>query len=75
MSLYWLNLKRRSTAKYYYQISDLLFSFAVFAVISLLLPAVFRCSFATAGFKKPEFLRLSEVWQLYFPGFISGISE
>jgi hypothetical protein len=38
-------------------------------------PLFFAVFFATAGFKKPEFLRLSEVWQLYFPGFISGISE
>jgi hypothetical protein len=44
------------------------------SLFSLLLPAVFRCSFETAGFRQPEFLRLSEVRPLYFPGFISGIS-
>ena len=52
MSLYWLNLKRRSTARYYYQVIDLLFSFAVFAVTSLLLPAVFRCFFCDCGLQK-----------------------
>ena len=36
---------------------------------------LFLAVFGTAGFKKLEFLRLSEVRRLYFPGFISGISE
>jgi hypothetical protein len=49
----------------------LLFSFAVFAVIA----RCFSLFFCTVGFKKSEFLRLSEVPPLYFPGFISGISE
>jgi hypothetical protein len=61
--------------RYFYDVNDLLFSFAVFAVIPLLLAAVFRCYFAAAGFKKPEFLRPSEVLPLYFPVIISGISE
>jgi hypothetical protein len=52
----------------------LLSSFAVFAVIPLLLVAVFRCYLVAAGFKKPEFLRPGEVPPLYFPGIISGIS-
>ena len=52
------------------------------AVIRSLFSLLFRCYrplffavFYTAGFKKPEFLRLSEVPSLYFAGFISGISE
>ena len=54
------------------------YSFAVFAVISLLFrcySALFSLFFCTAGFNKPEFLRLNEVPSLYFAGFISGISE
>jgi hypothetical protein len=35
MSLYWLNPKRCGAARYFYGVSHLLFSFAVFAVISL----------------------------------------
>jgi hypothetical protein len=73
--MYCLNLNRGRAMRSFYEVSDLLLSFAVFAVIPLLLPAVFRCYFATVGFKKPEFLPLSEVLPLYFPGIISGISE
>jgi hypothetical protein len=61
--------------RYFYDVNDLLFSFAVFAVIPLLLAAVFRCYLAAGGFKKPEFLRPGEDPPLYFPGIISGISE
>jgi hypothetical protein len=46
-----------------------------FAVILLLLAAVFRCYLAAGGFKKPEFLRPGEDPPLYFPGIITGISE
>jgi hypothetical protein len=53
----------------------LLFSFDVFAVIPLLLAAVFRCYLVGEGFKTPEFLGPGEVPLLYFPGIISGISE
>jgi hypothetical protein len=53
----------------------LLLSFDVFAVIPLLLAAVFRCYLVGEGFKTPEFLRPGEVRLLYFPGIISGISE
>ena len=62
-------------ARYSYRVSHLLFSFAGLSVVSLLFLTVFRCFFAAAGFKRPEFLRLSEVRSLYFSGFISGISE
>jgi hypothetical protein len=44
--------------RYFYDLNDLLFSFAV---ILLLLAAVFRCYLAAGGFKKPEFLRTGEV--------------
>ena len=56
--------------RYFYDVSGLLFSFAV---IPLLLATVFRCYFAAVGFKKPEFLRPSEVLPLYFPA-LSAIS-
>jgi hypothetical protein len=72
--LYWPNLKRGQAVRYFYEVSDLLYSFAVFAVIPLLLAAVFRCYFTAASFEKPEFLPPSEILPLYFPGFISGIS-
>jgi hypothetical protein len=45
------------------------------SLFSLLFHCYFSLFFAPAGFKKPEFLRLNEVRPLYFPGFISGISE
>jgi hypothetical protein len=54
----------------FYEVSDLLYSFAVFAVIG----RCFRCYFTAASFEKPEFLPPSEILPLYFPGFISGIS-
>jgi hypothetical protein len=57
--------------RYFYEVSGLLFA----SLFSLLLAAVFRCYFATAGFKSPGFLRPSEIMPLYFPGIISGISE
>jgi hypothetical protein len=46
-----------------------------FAVILLLLAAVFRCYLAAGGFKEPEFLRPGEDPALYFAGIITGISE
>lgn len=48
---------------------------AVFAVLPLFSPAVFRCYFATEVFKKSGFLRPGAVMPLYFSGIISGISE
>jgi hypothetical protein len=57
------------------RVSHLLFALAGLAVVSLLFPAVFRCFLAAAGFKKPEFPRLSEVRSLYFSALSAGISE
>jgi ABC-type transport system involved in cytochrome c biogenesis permease component len=61
--------------RHFYDVNDLLISFAVFAVIPLLLAAVFRSYLAAARFKRAGLLRPSEVLPLYFPGIISGISE
>ena len=61
--------------RYFYDVNDLLFSLTVFAVVLLLLTAVFRCYLAAGGFKKPEFLRPGEDPPLHFPGIISGISK
>ena len=61
--------------RHFYDVNDLLISFVVFAVIPLLLAAVFRCYLAAGGLKKLEFLGPGEDPPLYFLGIISGISE
>ena len=52
-----------------------IFTRSVICRFRSLFSQLFRCFFGTAGSKKPEFMRLSEVRPLYFPDFISGISE
>jgi hypothetical protein len=49
------------------------YSFAVISLLFRCYSPLFSLFFCTAGFKKPEFLRLSEVPSLYFAG-LSAVS-